>query len=295
MAERSIEKSTCRHGGVVKVAFRSAKSCFLVVLLFAPRKDACLCFVLECGSFVAAFLARRVDLFTNLNLKIPQPMWNTITKYWRRRRMSILKPFANSEPSEQLRVSFCDTNWDMADALHKVFHQVPGVEVLRGNLLDLECDALMSPANSFGDMSGGIDKAIDDFFRGAAQKAAMDVIAHEFYGELPVGMATIVPLPGPRFRHMVCGPTMRIPQNVSHTINAYLAMRAAFVAILKHNRSGKPRIQTFAVPGLCTGVGAMDFPQAASQMRVAYDNVIGGKWEKVVHPAMAPYAFDNRG
>ena len=64
---------------------------------------------------------------------------------------------------------------------------VPGVEVVHGNLLDLGCDAVVSPANSFGDMSGGIDKAIDDFHDGEAQRRVMAAIAEQFLGELPVG------------------------------------------------------------------------------------------------------------
>ena len=40
-------------------------------------------------------------------------------------------------------------------------------------------------------MGGGIDKQIDRFYDGMAQRAAMDRIAARFYGELPVGAATI--------------------------------------------------------------------------------------------------------
>ena len=45
---------------------------------------------------------------------------------------------------------------------------------------------------------------------------------------------------------------------------------------------------------LGTGVGGMDPDEAAGQMRVAFDNVIGGEWREVVHPAQAPLAIGNR-
>jgi O-acetyl-ADP-ribose deacetylase (regulator of RNase III) len=81
---------------------------------------------------------------------------------------------------------------------------------------------------------------------------------------------------------------------VQGSINAYLSMRAALVAVLRHNAAGGRRIRSLAVPGLGTGVGGIDPEEAAGQMRAAYDNVVGGEWREVVHPALAPFAFGNR-
>jgi O-acetyl-ADP-ribose deacetylase (regulator of RNase III) len=117
------------------------------------------------------------------------------------------------------------------------------------------------------------------------------VIASEFYGELPVGMATVVELTGRRFPLIIAAPTMRTPGQVAGTINAYLSMRAGLVAVLRHNAASPRVIRTLAVPGLCTGVGGMPSAEAARQMRVAYDIVIGGRWREVTHPALAPYAL----
>ena len=49
-----------------------------------------------------------------------------------------------------LRVSLCDRNPDVVRALVNDFHDVGGVEVLEGDLLGLDGDAVVSPANSFG-------------------------------------------------------------------------------------------------------------------------------------------------
>jgi O-acetyl-ADP-ribose deacetylase (regulator of RNase III) len=204
--------------------------------------------------------------------------------------MKVLKPFGDSS-GEILRVSLFDRNAETADALHAAFHGVDAVEVVEGDLLDLSSDALVSPANSFGDMSGGIDKAIDDFHRGEAQRRVREAIADHFFGELPVGAALIVEVPGRRFPFVVASPTMRVPGGAAGTINAYHAMRAALVAVLRHNRAGGRAIRSLAVPGLCTGVGGMPGADAAGQMRAAYDAVIGGQWREVVHPAQAPFAF----
>jgi O-acetyl-ADP-ribose deacetylase (regulator of RNase III) len=207
--------------------------------------------------------------------------------------MNLLKPMGRQAGA--LAVSLCNRGSETARALADAFAGVPAVEVLEGNLLDLDCDALVSPANSFGDMGGGIDKAIDDFHGGAAQRAVMAAIAEQFYGELPVGMAVVVEVPARRFPFVVAAPTMRIPGDVSRTINAYLAMRAALVAVLRHNAAAGRTIRTIAIPGLCTGVGGMSPTRAARQMRAAYDNVAGGGWRQVAHMALAPYALRGDG
>jgi O-acetyl-ADP-ribose deacetylase (regulator of RNase III) len=213
----------------------------------------------------------------------------------RRWRMKIHKPFGKVNSPDPLRLTLGDLNTEVALALAAAFADVGQVEVIEGNLLDLACDAIVSPANSFGDMGGGIDKAIDDLHQGAAQKAVMGAIAEHFFGELPVGAAVVVELPRQRFPFVVAAPTMRIPGSVVGTLNAYLSMRAALVAVLRHNKAGGRRILSLAAPGLGTGVGGVPCEEAAGQMRVAYDNVVGGKWRQVVHPAMAPYVLGRPG
>jgi len=215
-------------------------------------------------------------------------MFQWLTAKARRWRMKTLKPLGTSATAG-LRLSLGDLDPETSAALAHAFADADAVEVVEGNLLDLECDGIVSPANSFGDMSGGIDKAIDDFHQGAAQKAVMAAIAEQFFGELPVGAALVVELSARRFPFVVAAPTMRIPGSVVGTINAYLAMRAALVAVLRHNEGRA--IRSLAVPGLCTGVGGMHPAEAAGQMRAAYDNVAGGKWRQVCSPVMAPYAL----
>jgi O-acetyl-ADP-ribose deacetylase (regulator of RNase III) len=137
-------------------------------------------------------------------------------------------------------------------------------------------------------MGGGIDKAINDFHRGEAQRRVMAAIHEQFFGELPVGAALIVGLPAGRFPLVVVAPTMRIPGSVRGSLNAYLSMRAALVAVLRYDAGARVSIRSLAIPGLGTGVGGMDPDEAAGQMRTAYDSVVGGKWREVAHPAQAP-------
>ena len=221
-----------------------------------------------------------------------------LTAWLRRRRMRTRKPFGKAVPADALRITLCDTSERVVDGWLWAFRDSEDVEIVEGDLLQLEADAILSPANSFGDMSGGIDKVIDDHFAGAAQAAAMAAIRDTCYGELPVGQALVLPIAAgaKRFDHLVVAPTMRTPGSVARTLNAYLAFRGALVAVQIYNRAndnGK-RIRTLAAPGLCTGVGGMDPGIAAEQMITAHRNITMGFWEKVVHPAMAPFPYGPR-
>ena len=179
---------------------------------------------------------------------------------------------------------------DVAGALSATFADVPLVEVVEGDLLKSDCDAIVSPANSFGDMGGGIDKAIDDAFEGELQPHVQAVIAEQYLGELPVGTAVIIPTSGIAFPFVIVAPTMRTPGSVATSINAYLAMRAILANVLRFNESQPHPINSVAIPGLCTGVGGMTAAESANQMRTAYDNIILQGWRRVKHPVQAPYA-----
>lgn len=206
------------------------------------------------------------------------------------RQVETLKPFG-SPHGRELSITLCDASQEMADAFHEYFRDADDVEVLKGDILTCSRDALVSPANSFGDMGGGLDKAIDDFYEGAAQTAVRNAIGDQHLGELPVGNALIVPMDSKQYPFLVVAPTMRIPGNVKDSINAYLAMRAVLVAIMQHNRHVPRPIRSVVVPGMCSGVGGMHAGESAQQMRVAYDMVIRKKWTQIAHPALAPYAL----
>jgi O-acetyl-ADP-ribose deacetylase (regulator of RNase III) len=67
---------------------------------------------------------------------------------------------------------------------------------------------------------------------------------------------------------------MRVPGEVSETVNVYLAFRAALIVVLARNRSSEHPIRTVLVPGMGTGIGQVPPGRAARQMRSAYDTVL---------------------
>lgn len=147
--------------------------------------------------------------------------------------------------------------------------------VVTGDPIDVTADAIVSPANSFGFMDGGIDALYTYQFGTGVQEQLQAVIEAEFGGELPVGEAVIVPTGNADIPWCISAPTMRVPREVAATTNAYLAFRAALRAVLAHNTRGGRRIRTILCPGLATAVGRMPVARCARQMRVAWDRVLG--------------------
>ena len=174
-------------------------------------------------------------------------------------------------------------------AFAAAFNDFNYVGVHEGDLLDSEADAIVSPANSFGDMSGGVDRAIDEFFEGEAQRRTQRGIRDQFFGEAPVGHAMIFAMNSRRFPYLIVAPTMRIPGLAAETINAYLAMRAVLVRVMKHNQMSERPIGSIGVTAFCTGTGGMAAAESAEQMRTAIIQVLEDRWQEVTHPMLAPY------
>jgi O-acetyl-ADP-ribose deacetylase (regulator of RNase III) len=143
--------------------------------------------------------------------------------------------------------------------------------------IDIEADAIVSPANSFGFMDGGIDAVYTYQFGIGLQERLQALLAEEHDSELPVGMAVIVPTLRREIPWCISAPTMRLPGNVADTPNAYLAFRAALRAVLEHNAHGRPAIRSVLCPGLGTAVGQMPVDRCARQMRAAWDRVLGDR------------------
>jgi len=166
-----------------------------------------------------------------------------------------------------------DINAEIVEAWRAAFADVADVEVSLGDIFTPEADAILSPANSFGHMDGGIDLLYSRFFGWDLQTHLQATLAERHYGELPVGQAIVLATGHARFPFLVSAPTMRVPMRIDQTVNVYLAFRAALIAVIRHNAGDGAAIQSVLVPGLGTGVGAMPPARAARQMRLAYNSI----------------------
>jgi O-acetyl-ADP-ribose deacetylase (regulator of RNase III) len=176
------------------------------------------------------------------------------------------------------------------------------VRVHRGSVTDLRVDGVVSPANSFGWMRGGIDgvyyrwlPGIEDRVRAAIASAypvgGVDGRRGGERGgrgergepELPVGSALIVPTGAASPAWLISAPTMRLPGELLDPSGE--AAGAAARAILRCWRSGRlpepdgrpvrVAVDSLAVPGLGTGVGGLSPAVCAARVAEAIDELLG--------------------
>ena len=171
---------------------------------------------------------------------------------------------------------------DLLSAWKKWCGDLENVEVLAGSIFDAPCDAVVSPANSFGFMDGGLDLLLSRFFGWHVQDELQRLIREQHGGELLVGTAEIVPTQHERIPFLISAPTMRVPMILRDTINPYLAARAVLLLIQSGTfrsgeHAGRPVrevVRSVAFPGLGTGVGQVGPDVCAHQVRTAIEDVV---------------------
>ncbi|MFB9906462.1 macro domain-containing protein [Allokutzneria oryzae] len=167
----------------------------------------------------------------------------------------------------------------MAEAWREIAQDRPELSVHLGSILELDVDAVVSPANSYGWMRGGIDATYAQVFPQIEESVRRAVLAYHG-GELPVGEALVVRTGRPTPAWLVSAPTMREPGErlPKDTVHPYLAARAVF-RLWSGGRleSGTPlrrAVSALAMPGLGTGVGGVDPKACARQVAAAWDEVM---------------------
>ncbi|MEA5627187.1 macro domain-containing protein [Nostoc sp. UHCC 0251] len=160
-------------------------------------------------------------------------------------------------------------------AFQQHFNYLPNVEIVNNYfewLPDFDC--MVSPANSFGMMDGGIDAAIIRFFGHSLMVRVQRRILEDYLGEQPVGTSMIMETGHHKHPFLAHTPTMRVPMIIAGTDIPYIAMWAMLLAVRQHNQHARQKINTIACPGLGTGIGRVPYTEAARQMALAYDHFL---------------------
>ncbi|MEH2030583.1 MAG: macro domain-containing protein [Nostoc sp.] len=148
-------------------------------------------------------------------------------------------------------------------AFQQHFNYLPNVEIVNDYfewLPDFDC--MVSPANSFGMMDGGIDAAIIRFFGHSLMARVQQRILEDYLGEQPVGTSLIVETGHHKHPFLAHTPTMRVPMIITGTDIPYIAMWAMLLAVRHHNQQARQKINTIACPGLGTGIGRVPYTES---------------------------------
>ena len=172
---------------------------------------------------------------------------------------------------EELKLILVDPNTSVCDAWREQFADLPNVEINFGYFEELsEYDCMVSAANSFGLMDGGVDLAIINYFGHNLMTRVQQRILEEYLGEQPVGTSFIIETGHPKHPFLAHTPTMRVPMAITRTDNIYRAMWAMLLAVRHQNQSEMQPIHTVACSGLGTAHGKVLAHEAARQMAAAY-------------------------
>ena len=173
-----------------------------------------------------------------------------------------------------MQIYLRDRNASIVDAWKAAFSGYKDIEASQGDIFDIKADSIISPANSFGFMDGGIDLAYTEYFGDQLQERLKKIINAEYYGEIPVGQSIVIETKNLNIKYLVSCPTMRVPENVENTVNAYLAFRAGLIAVIKWNNENlSNKINSIICPGLGTLTGNIKPFACAIQMKSAYDSI----------------------
>ncbi|EKM3558828.1 macro domain-containing protein [Salmonella enterica] len=165
----------------------------------------------------------------------------------------------------------------MAAAFECYFQNTDNVEIIRRPFETVpEFDCMVSAANSFGLMDGGVDAAITTYFGTQLQRRVQKYIIQEYLGEQPVGTAFITETGDGEHPWLIHAPTMRVPLIIDGTDAVYNATRAALLAIFQHNKSVAEykKIKSVVFPAMGAGCGQVPPDSVARQMRLAWDGFI---------------------
>lgn len=181
-----------------------------------------------------------------------------------------------------MKIYLRDRNLELTQAWGKAFKNHENVYISCGDIFSdknyLNLDAIISPANSFGYMDGGIDYVYSEYFGWGVSAYLREKIWQNHYGELLVGESCIINMQEikedvnlekvKKMKYLISSPTMRVPMDVSKTVNAYLAFKSALRIAKKYN------INSILCPGLATSIGKMSYDNCAYQMLKAYEEYL---------------------
>jgi O-acetyl-ADP-ribose deacetylase (regulator of RNase III) len=168
-----------------------------------------------------------------------------------------------------MNLHLVDVDGDVVSAWRRHFARDGEVDIEQGHILELARTTIVSPANGYGIMDGGIDALYTEHFGYQPQREVQDQIARLADGYLRVGQALLVTTGDPRVPYLISAPTMLVPEPIPAS-NCFFAMAAVLRTASRHAGT----VTDVYCPGLGTGTGRVPADDAAREMALAYQ-----KWK----------------
>lgn len=190
---------------------------------------------------------------------------------------------AEKNLGENMKIYLLDINKNMTDAWQKYFKpfgEVEDIEIVNEDFATFmdkhpNIEAVVSPANSFGLMDGGYDKAITDYFGEGLMKDVQKSILLKWCGEQPVGTSMTVPIYnrkfttilGTRYCVLIHTPSMRTPEVIKDSRIIYQCMRTTLI------EAKRQEIKSIVIPAFGGLTGKVPCDEIAKMMFLAYRQI----------------------
>ncbi|MBU0614791.1 MAG: macro domain-containing protein [Nanoarchaeota archaeon] len=125
------------------------------------------------------------------------------------------------------------------------------IKIIEADIGQLQVDAIVNPANSYGYMGGGIAGAIK---KQGGHEIETEAIA---FAPIPIGHAVLTTAGTLRSKHIIHSPTMEQPAAITDLATIKEATKAALECADENN------LKKIAIPGMGTGVGRVPKEKAA--------------------------------
>lgn len=165
-----------------------------------------------------------------------------------------------------MHIYLLDINKAMTDAWHKYF-DLPNVEIVNEDFATFmnkhsNIEAIVSPANSFGFMDGGYDKAIIDYLGERAQTNVLTMLDAVYNGYQPIGTCLSIPFDKYIILHT---PTMRTPEVIVDHRVIFDCMRSCLL------EASKQKCKSIVIPAFGGLTGRVPYDTIARMMFFAYE------------------------
>lgn len=156
----------------------------------------------------------------------------------------------------------------------KYFKDVKDVQIINADICYAKVDAIVSPANSYGFMCGGLDRYLTKRFGEQISEKIKMTLKNDYKRELLIGEALAVETKNQDCPYIISAPTMIIPGDISNTINVFLSTRACL------QEAKKMGLRSIAISAMGLGVGKVPPEICARQMLEAYKEVFVTGWKE---------------
>ncbi|MCR4561944.1 MAG: macro domain-containing protein [Bacilli bacterium] len=170
-----------------------------------------------------------------------------------------------------LQIYLLDIDKEIIEAWKKEFEDYPEVEIVHEDFkrfMDThDVEAVVSPANAYGSLSGGYDLAIRDYFGVEVEREIQKLIRQECYGEQPVATSLSITIPGTN-KKLIHTPTMQTPSLIKDPFIVYQAMRVTLMEAIRL------KVKSIVIPAFGGATGRVAPKKLAELMRKGYEQII---------------------